>query len=455
MACLPQSPGADSRDRYTKAFTSRIFEPAEPPQAPHVPAGKRRDQTTAEMFGSYADKDLHAMPKTFSPKGDPHSAREKKLQFLSSDVLHRTAHQAQPAPAPQEPAPWPPRSPRHEDDEEEEEPVDPIMRRQQELSSELFGRETPYLTADEVHDAHGRGKRLTPSDFKWFSVPEAVPSAHGVVRGGNAVVQVTHQDRSYQEKCSGLFGHRSPDARVPNDADKQENEEHSAGELKRRANAHYSDLFGRSTPMDLPQGPSDGDERGGWRPKCRGPDEDQIVVHQDWTDSKTELMRGSSRDNRQAPPESSPSARKVGEFNRSRVTGGQCAYAPAADLQPVTTDNSGKLRSAMGGPTQRMHQAHLRSSLTPEEFYEQAADSTHWEVVELHLSGLQQTADERKVRFLCQGFDLQVVKVAIETDPVSNFCKGRARVMLRYNPRQDSVSALVHKLQEMQLRVEL
>ena len=33
-----------------------------------MPAGKRRDQTTAEIFGSYDEKDLRAMPKTFVPK---------------------------------------------------------------------------------------------------------------------------------------------------------------------------------------------------------------------------------------------------------------------------------------------------------------------------------------------------------------------------------------------------
>merc|ERR1719453_2888498 len=90
---MPQSPSEDARNRYAQSFTSRIFEPLAAPQGPaFIPAGKRRDQTTQEMFGSYNDKELHAMPKTFVPKDDGTSARQKKLNFLSSDVLPHTAY---------------------------------------------------------------------------------------------------------------------------------------------------------------------------------------------------------------------------------------------------------------------------------------------------------------------------------------------------------------------------
>ena len=46
------------RSRYNHAFQSSIFEPPEEQlQSNFVPAGKRRDQTTAEIFGSYDEKE--------------------------------------------------------------------------------------------------------------------------------------------------------------------------------------------------------------------------------------------------------------------------------------------------------------------------------------------------------------------------------------------------------------
>merc|ERR1719199_1918331 len=87
-----------ARNRYAQSFTSQIFEPMKSSGAPaFIPAGKRRDQTTSEMFGNYNDKELHAMPKTFVPKDDGTSARQKKLNFLSSDVLPATRYGGSPS----------------------------------------------------------------------------------------------------------------------------------------------------------------------------------------------------------------------------------------------------------------------------------------------------------------------------------------------------------------------
>merc|ERR1719453_689653 len=126
---MPQSPSEDARNRYAQSFTSRIFEPLAAPQGPaFIPAGKRRDQTTQEMFGNYNDKELHAMPKTFVPKDDPYSARQKKLNFLSSDVLPHTAYQGG---SPQGGYPGSPRS-KLDDSmvEGEEGEINPHVRRQ-------------------------------------------------------------------------------------------------------------------------------------------------------------------------------------------------------------------------------------------------------------------------------------------------------------------------------------
>jgi len=256
---------------------------------------------------------------------------------------------------------------------------------------------------------------------------------------------VTYQDRSYHEKCSNLFDHRSPKVAQQTEVERQDREDESMGELKRRANVYYSDLFGRETPMAQPEQMPD--QR---RPKLQGPAEDQIIVHQDWTDSRTELMCGAH----QWRPET-PALRKSDEFNQVRIFGGKDHYKPPDQLAPVTTDNSAKVKEALGYSTQEIHQAHLRTSLTPKEFYEEAASTKHWEVIELHISGLRENADENTVKNLCRDFDLQIVKVNVEMDPVRNLCKGRAKIMVRYNPIRDSIAGLVQKLQETKLRVEL
>jgi len=436
----PQSPNAGAteaaRNRYANSFTSSIFQPMKAPEAPSfTPAGKRRDQSTAELFGDYNDKELHAAPKTFVPKEDYSTARQKKLNFLSSDVLPKTAYRQQQQgggggggyPGQADVNPY--------DDNECEERINPNARRQLELSSEMFGRETPAQTAEEVNDAR---KRLTPSDFKWFSVPEPVQS----VTGGQ---DVTYQDRAYYEKCSNLFDHQSPKVRQQTQGERDDIADESMGDLKRRANVYYSDMFGRKTPMDEP-------ERGQEvrRGKLMSNAEDQICVHQDWTDSRTEKMLGAG-----GPKSESPTARKSDEFNQSRIFAGKDQYRPPSSRTPVNFDNSSKVKAPIGRSTQEIHQAHLRTSLTPSEFYDEAAGTKHWEVIELHISGLRDDADEGTVKNLCNGFDLQIVKVNVEMDPVRNLCKGRAKIMVRYNPLRDSIAGLVSKLQETKLRVEL
>jgi len=235
-----------ARSRYEQSFKSRIFEPETAPQGPaFIPAGKRRDQTTQEMFGNYNDKELRAMPKTFVPKDDSTSARQKQLNFLSSDVLPRTAYGGYPS-SPQGGYPGPSRSKLDEsivEGDDGDQKINPQVRRQLELSSELFGRETPGVAADEAQNPQ---KRLTPSDFKWFSVPEPAQSA----TGGK---DVTYQDRCYHEKCSSLYDHKSPKIPLQTQQEAQDQADESMGELKRRANAYYSDLSGRSPPMADPE----------------------------------------------------------------------------------------------------------------------------------------------------------------------------------------------------------
>lgn len=426
-----QSPNGGARARYNASFNSTIFAPSQQPSGPaYVPAGKRRDQSTSELFGSYDEKDLRSCPKTFEPKDDMCNARQKKQHFLSSDVLPRSQYHAAFA----EDMPYP-------SERGDEEDIDPNVRRQMELSSQLFGRETPASTMEQLHD---RSTRLTPNDFSWHSYPQDRRNA-----GPGDVV--SHSARAYQEKCSSVFDYKSPmkgDAYGRNyaESDRLAKEDNDLADSKRRSNAQFSDLFGRETPMDAP----DSNQDGTFRPKSHGSREDKITIHGDWTDSKTEVM-GASRTNR---PEH-PLLRKSDELHQNRIFGERGAWQASVDRpDAMTYDNSQKVKP-MGHNPQDMHQAHLRTSMTPNAFYAEAANTKHWEVVELHVSGLDRDTDDQRLKRLCQGCDLHIVKVAVDMDPVRNLCKGRAKVMVRYNPERDSVAGLARKLEEQQLKVEV
>lgn len=433
-----------ARQRYNAAFTSTIFEapPQRRPDSAFVPAGKRRDQTTGELFGNYEEKDLRSMPKTFVPKEDNRTAREIKMQFLSSDVLPRTAYAQEDqrsyargrggyaAAADRS------KSALFKQAEEEDGQVDLQAIKQYHLSSNMFGRETPNLINNQ-----DRSNRLVPNDYVWHSHPEPV----------NPRQDVSHTDRAYKQKCSSVFDHQSCDVRGDvAAARRQEKEEELIGDQKRRANAHYSDLFGRAAEYDAQ------DALSPRRPRIRGSHEDQHIVHQDWTDSRTELLRRGPS----SPKPDQPHLRKHDELHQARIFGPDGApdrgdWQPVERADPVTFDNSHKLRSSPGMTTQQIHQAHLRTSMQDPEFYQVAEASRDWEVIELHVSGLPYDADDDRLRSLCQGFDLQIVKCKVDMDPVRNLCKGRAKVTVRYNPSRESIEGLVNKLEAAKLTVEL
>eukprot|EP00440_Ansanella_granifera_P018977 gb/GFBE01020620.1/.p1 GENE.gb/GFBE01020620.1/~~gb/GFBE01020620.1/.p1 ORF type:complete len:435 (+),score=87.75 gb/GFBE01020620.1/:1-1305(+) len=433
MAMTQTSPD-QARSRYNQAFTSSIFDGPPDQKSPgFVPAGKRRDQTTAEMFGSYAEKDLRGMPKTFVPKEDPVTARRKKQQFLSSEVLPCSGY---PTPAPEA------REAKgysgYPEVEDEEAKVDTGMVRQMHLTSNMFGRSTPGVSAEHVHD---RSNRLLPNDFVWHSHPEPVlaPADGRDTR--------SHADRAYEQKCSTVFDYHSPEVRNMHASQRiQDKREEQDGDLKRRANVYYSDLFGRSAAYDGPEQVM----QSARRPKTRGSNEDQMIVHQDWTDARTELLQGSGQ-----RPEA-PHLRKGEELHKARIFGetarGDWQYP--ARIDAVTQDNSEKIRPRSGMTTQDMHQAHLRTSTESSEFYENAMSTRDWEVIELHVSGLPFDADDEKVRSLCQGFDLQIVRCKADIDPVRNLCKGRAKITVRYNPIRDSIEGLIQHLEAAKLKVE-
>jgi len=397
-------------------------------------SGSGRSEGEYISLGHHEEKDLRGMPKTFVPKEDTTTARRKKLQFLSSEVLPCNAYPPQVEAGYQKQAYA---SAGYPEDEEDESKVHTGMVRQMHLSSSMFGRATPNSSVEQVND---RSSRLVPNDFHWNSYPEPIL--------GDAQDRRSHSDRAYEQKCSRVFDHQSPEMRQVHASEKMEirKEEH-AGDLKRRANVYYSDLFGRSAD----QTPAEEVMASSRRPKSRFSNEDQLVVHQDWTDSRTELLHGA----RVQKPEQ-PHLRKGEELHQNRVFAetnrGDWSYPER--LEAVGHDNSSKVRTGPGMTTQAIHQAHMRTSTQTEEFYETAYNAKDWEVIELHITGLPFDADDEKVKSLCSGFDLQIVKAKADIDPVRNLCKGRAKVTVRYNPVRDNVEALIRHLESAKLSVE-
>ncbi|CAK9088200.1 Uncharacterized protein SCF082_LOCUS41653 [Durusdinium trenchii] len=141
MVMAQQNPNL-ARSRYNAAFQSSIFEPpSEQLQSTFVPAGKRRDQTTAEIFGNYDEKDLRAMPKTFVPKEDNMSARQRKYHFLCSEVLPASNY---PLPVPEAGEERRASGYPEVQDEDEDPRIDTALVRQMQLSSNMFGTESEW-----------------------------------------------------------------------------------------------------------------------------------------------------------------------------------------------------------------------------------------------------------------------------------------------------------------------
>jgi len=161
------------------------------------------------------------------------------------------------------------------------------------------------------------------------------------------------------------------------------------------------------------------------------------------------MKRGQSRD-------CAPAECKKNEYYRTNIFGVCDKTSYMQPLKPTHHDNSGKVTSVVGSKSlQRVHQAHLRTSTVPEEFYTTAEDTNKWDVVDLKLTGLPGEADDHYLRHLCQGSRLQMVASHIDTNPLSHQCKGLATVRFRHNPKRGSVVDLVSKLGNKNIRAEV
>lgn len=434
---MTQEPPNLARSRYYAAFKSSIFEPpVEQKPRTIVPEGKRRDQTTAEIFGSYDEKDLRAMPKTFVPKDDNMSARQRKYHFLRSEVLPASEY------------PLPDRAPevfteRRDsgypvaEDEDEPPRISTSYVRQMQLSSNMFGR-SAEVKPEVVHDP---SNRLMPNDFVWHSHPEKPLSPR--------MDSKTHSDRAYEQKCSQVFEYQSPEVRKMHAAQKmQEKKEEQEAILKRRANCFYSDLFGRSAAYDDPEATM----LSARRSKGRTSHEEHLIVHQDWSDCRTELLPGARKGG-----DATPQVRRSEELHQARIFGDESGnWKSPNKLEAVSHDNSQKIKYSDGMNTQQLHQGHLKATMQSDDFYAKASNIKEWEVIELHIAGLPHDADDEKLRNLCSGFELQFVKCKADMDPVRNLCKGRGKLTIRYVPGRDGgeLERLVEHLEAVKLIVE-
>ncbi|CAD7944334.1 unnamed protein product [Amoebophrya sp. A120] len=321
------SPGKIAKARYQDAFDSDIFAAPARQQQKAYPAGYRRDQNTAELFGEEVfARDLKKQQGTFEPRADPLSPRRKKLHFLQGGSVPETNQQdferlqgygqgrAQVGFT--------------DDTDHIDHGSHPVVRRHQELESHIFPSHAK-VNAEETQGKYQNNK-ITPHCFNWFnSEPVAKPPPSG------ATSSVTHQDRAYAEKASHLFEHETP--LPPSLESQRENylaamSQESEDLRRRKANQYYSDLFGRETPA------TGKDALAAYHPKPLASPEAKIAVHGEWTDARTNA-RSDERP-------MTAKERQFRELYRTEVPeSGARDYNPVdSEVAPIATDTSSKVK---------------------------------------------------------------------------------------------------------------
>mmetsp|Transcript_14225 Transcript_14225/g.35291 ORF Transcript_14225/g.35291 Transcript_14225/m.35291 type:complete len:441 (-) Transcript_14225:266-1588(-) len=423
------SPGKIAKARYQDAFDSDIFAAPVATSTKHYPPGYRRDQMTSELFGDDVFyKDLRKQEGTFEPRTDPLSPRRKKLQFLQGGTVPETNQQDLDS-LPVQAGHSRTQVGFTDDTDHIDHGSDPVVRRHQELESHIF----PTHASVDANRTKIRynAEKITPNSFSWFnSQPIAKPPKDDGASG------VSSADRAYAEQASHLFEH----APLPAPSNAQKREQHMTALAqetddlnKRRANIYYSDLFGRETPAS--------GHLGAYHPKPVSSPESKICIHGEWSDSRT----NAKSDERPMTAKE----RQFRELYRTEVPEqGAKDYRPGDLPNSLSTDTSGKVKRVDEHEAgSRVHQKHLKSSLVRDTFYERAEATRQWEVAEVSVARLAPTEDEGSIKTKCRGFGCHIVKVILDLDPISNMCKGRGKLILRYNPDENDLSGLIDKIQ--------
>ncbi|CAK9036466.1 unnamed protein product [Durusdinium trenchii] len=193
----------------------------------------------------------------------------------------------------------------------------------------------------------------------------------------------------------------------------QEKKEEEESVLKRRANAFYSDLFGRSAAYDNQEA-----MLSARRGKNRTSHEEHLIVHQDWSDCRTELLPGARKGQ-----DATPQVRRSEELHQARIFGEENgSWKSPSKLEAVSHDNSEKIKYSDGMSTRQLQQGHLKATLQSDDFYKNASNIKEWEVIELHVSGLPHDADDVPTPFRrychspkCQGIAWRTASLHLRT----------------------------------------
>jgi hypothetical protein len=301
-------------------------------------------------------------------------------------------------------------------------------------------------------DCHARWaeNKLRPTSFRWYQL--ATP-AHE--EDDSAAVRALHEKRSSvfqaqgadeSEVCKAAVSKRQQEAAEDRLIDKQMDE-------KRRNNVYYSDLFGRETPIESRP-------IGSRQSRHRTSPEDRITVNADWSDSRTELERGTQGDT-----SNTASDRKLKEFHNAEIF--ESYQDPGKNFHLEHVKHLGEMPDVMDNSqkvlrhdhdSKVIHQAHMKSSIVDESFYQDAAARTAWEVAEVHVSGLASEENNESIAKKVKHAGFHVIRVNASMDPVNNTCKGTCRLQVRYNPdaQHHPIAALIKILEEKySLRAEI
>lgn len=380
-------------ERYQKYFSSNIFDPPCAVQAPPPrylsPSGKRKDQSVGSLFGTWTpdepQKRRRALTDSLKP-GDEGLSPSGKINRLLT-------------PATIEPSPNSVKRLKYfsfdEDNSSKVSPgSDPCVRRQQNLRSDLFGRSSPRVSEDGTRDLYQSLRSIHPTD-SWASSLSK-----------KTFDRVTPTAEQGKKRAAGG---RAEANRLP--------------WLNRKA-------FNRATPAAEP-----GKKRAA--PAGEAPageaerEQAEGKGNQDWSDQP-------------APEENivaDSQAKKTKSEGPGPMPGRQERLREKFSQHPLGDEVSRSLSPVR--PRKIDRNDTQTSDGSPRK---KAAQRQPAEVTEMNVTNVPPTVTESKLKELCKGFGVHVVKVELGRDTISSNSKGCAKITLRYNPKKADLNSLHDKL---------
>uniref|UniRef100_A0A0G4FBB8 Uncharacterized protein n=1 Tax=Chromera velia CCMP2878 TaxID=1169474 RepID=A0A0G4FBB8_9ALVE len=436
---LRDDPRGLSRQRYQKSLKSSIFDPPEDSPGKPTPPGKRIDQMGKEVFCQEPDRDGRVLRKagsTFEPRPDYLTASDRRiLNNATSPGLWKGEPAFQPwrgTPGPQDP---------HYPISKMEDPPRCYVGSQPAQPDALTETRLLHAAGEEWDEVRKPNRTLEEKakERETLGLQPKAPDSPRPKIGETAKLRAiaTRESPGVTGKSSGLDkAETAPPGTVLKGFKKDDNE--TIEEMQeRRRNRNFSDLFGCTAP------PHPGGLSGGIPADIREA-EKEVVIFGDWTDSRTEMQRRSAKDaDRSGQPFSvDPHFRKMQHSYESAIPSlplpaqGSSAKENFAQATSDDVKRHSLMNTAQAdGTAQRKHvsQAHLQSSLMRGDFYETAGTKKEedTEVRVVNLFGLPSEITEEHLRQIASRTKCHVVRYQLDVDPVTNRCKGRARVTIR------------------------